>query len=119
VVKRVELYFAPGVVVEFVNRERGVRQVYEIGDRGTRFPLIVYGPEGCGKSAWLKQVAEILRELNYDIIYIDVLHKELTVHSDVKEIVKRISDIVAEASGLPVIKLADLAVALAGELLKK
>ena len=53
-VKRVELYFAPGVVVDFVNRDRGVRQVYEIGERGTRFPLIVFSPEGCGKSAWLK-----------------------------------------------------------------
>ena len=37
-VKRVELYFAPSVVVDFVNRDRGVRQVYEIGERGTRFP---------------------------------------------------------------------------------
>jgi ABC-type iron transport system FetAB ATPase subunit len=59
VVKRVELYFAPGVVVDFVNRDRGVKQVYEISERGTRFPLVVFGPEGCGKSAWLKQVAEI------------------------------------------------------------
>jgi hypothetical protein len=61
----------------------------------------------------------MLRELNYDVIYVDVLHKELTVHSDVRETVKRTSDIAAEASGLPAIKLADLVVVLAGELMKK
>ena len=119
VAKRVELYFAPGIIVEFTDRDRGVRLVYEIGERGTRFPLVVFGPEGCGKSAWLKQAAEMLRELNYDVIYVDVLHKELTVHSDVRETIKRTSDIAAEASGLPAIKLADLVVVLAGELVKK
>lgn len=119
VTKRVELYFAPGIIVEFTDRDRGVRLVYEIGERGTRLPLVVFGTEGCGKSAWLKQVAEILRELNYDVIYIDVLHKELTARSDVREIAKRTSDIAAEVSGLPAIKLADLVVVLAGELLKK
>jgi dephospho-CoA kinase len=119
VVKRVELYFAPGVIVEFVDRDRGVRQVYEIGERGTRLPIVVFGPEGCGKSAWLKQATGILRELDYDVIYIDILHKELVVHTDVKEVVKRVSDITAEISGLSVIKLADLVLVLADELLKR
>jgi hypothetical protein len=51
VTKRVELYFALGIIVEFTDKDRGVRQVYEIGERGTRFPLVVFDPEGCGKSA--------------------------------------------------------------------
>jgi len=42
----------------------------------------------------------MLRELNYDVIYVDVLHKELTAHSDVKETVKRTSDITAEKASL-------------------
>jgi hypothetical protein len=40
VAKRVELYFAPGIIVEFTDRDRGVRLVYEIGERSTRFPLV-------------------------------------------------------------------------------
>ncbi len=45
----VRLAFAPGVHVELVDREAGPRRVRELGERGTRLPAVVYGPEGCGK----------------------------------------------------------------------
>jgi len=51
VVKRVSLGFAPGLEVEFADRERAIDQVYEFAKRGTRFPVVVFGPEGCGKTA--------------------------------------------------------------------
>ncbi|WP_374119582.1 ATP-binding protein [Pyrobaculum sp. 3827-6] len=37
---------------------------------------LVYGLEGCGKSAWLKQAAELLKELGYDVIYVNPLQRE-------------------------------------------
>jgi predicted AAA+ superfamily ATPase len=49
--RRVRLKFAPGLEVEFCDRVRGIKQVYEFAERGTRFPVVVYGPEGCGKTA--------------------------------------------------------------------
>jgi predicted AAA+ superfamily ATPase len=55
--QRVKLSFAKGLEIEFIDRERAIKQVYEIGEKGTRCPVIVYGPEGCGKTAWLKQAS--------------------------------------------------------------
>jgi predicted AAA+ superfamily ATPase len=48
---RVELRFAPGLEVEFVDRDRAIKQIYEFAERGMRFPVVIYGPKGCGKSA--------------------------------------------------------------------
>jgi ABC-type taurine transport system ATPase subunit len=60
-VRRVELELAPGVVVEFVDRERALGQVEEFAEEGTRWPVVVFGPEGCGKTAFLRQAAAMLR----------------------------------------------------------
>jgi predicted AAA+ superfamily ATPase len=70
-VKRVKLSFVSDVEVEFCDRERALQQVEELARRGTRFPIVVFGPEGCGKTAWLKQITELLRELGYEVIYVD------------------------------------------------
>uniref|UniRef100_A0A7J2U0T4 AAA family ATPase n=1 Tax=Ignisphaera aggregans TaxID=334771 RepID=A0A7J2U0T4_9CREN len=80
-VKRVRLSFAPGLEVEFVDRDKAIQQVIEWSERGTRFPIVVFGPEGCGKSAWLKQAAEVLRERGYEVFYIHPLDK--LVYADV------------------------------------
>jgi len=68
-VKRVKLSFARGLEVEFTDRERALKQVKELAEKGTRFPIVVFGPEGCGKTAWLKQAAELLKEQGYEVIY--------------------------------------------------
>jgi hypothetical protein len=75
VVRRVRLSFAPGLEVEFTDRDRAIQQVIEWGEGGTRFPIVVYGPEGCGKSAWLKQAAEVLGERGYEVFYIHPLDR--------------------------------------------
>jgi len=50
-VKRIKVSFA-GLEVEFIDRERALEQVREFGERGT-FPVyVIYGPEGCGKTAF-------------------------------------------------------------------
>jgi len=86
--RRVKLSFAAGVEVEFTDRDRAIQQVEELAERGTRLPIVVFGPEGCGKTAWLKQAAELLRGHGYEVIYVDPMHKDFIVHTDVKELVK-------------------------------
>jgi ABC-type Fe3+/spermidine/putrescine transport system ATPase subunit len=56
-VKRIKLELAPGVETEFVDRDRALAQVVEWAERGTRFPVVIFGPEGCGKTAFLRQAA--------------------------------------------------------------
>jgi hypothetical protein len=72
--RRVRLSFA-GLEVEFADRDRAIQQVLEWGERGTWFPVVVFGPEGCGKTAWLRQAAEVLREMGYEVFYIHPLDK--------------------------------------------
>jgi predicted AAA+ superfamily ATPase len=62
-VKRVELELVPGLRVEFTDREEALGQVEEWAERGTRFPVVIFGPEGCGKSAFLRQASAMLKEL--------------------------------------------------------
>ncbi|ABW02261.1 ATP-binding protein [Caldivirga maquilingensis] len=72
--KRVKLRFADREV-EFVDREVAIRQIEELAGKGTWWPLVIYGPEGCGKSALLKQAIEVLREYGYEVSYISPLSR--------------------------------------------
>ena len=73
--RRVELVLTSGLVVEFADRERALGQVEEWAERGTRWPIVVFGPEGCGKTAFLRQAASGLRELGYDVFYLHPLDR--------------------------------------------
>jgi len=108
--RRVKLSFAAGVEVEFTDRDRAIKQVEEFAERGTRFPIVVFGPEGCGKTAWLKQAAELLRELGFEAIYVDPMYKDFVVHMDVKELVSKFVEAASEAVGVAQLKLATLAI---------
>jgi chromosomal replication initiation ATPase DnaA len=55
-VERIRLEFAPGVETEFVDRDRALAQVVEWAERGTWAPFVIFGPEGCGKTAFLKWI---------------------------------------------------------------
>jgi len=107
--KRVKLNFA-GLEVEFCDRERALQQVRVFAEKGTWHPIVVFGPEGCGKTAWLKQATELLRELGYEVIYVDPMHKDFIVHTDVKDLVGRFVEAASEAAGVAEAKLASLAV---------
>ena len=89
--KRIVLRFAKGLEVEFVDRDKAVEQIHRIGERSTRFLVVVYGPEGCGKSAWLRQAAEVFREQDFDVIYVDFMHREFIAHTSVKEVGERLA----------------------------
>jgi len=79
--KRVKLPLLPGLEVEFTDRDRAIRQVEELAARGTALPMVIYGPEGCGKSALLRQAAAVLRELGYEVFYLNPLDR--AYHADV------------------------------------
>jgi len=73
--KRIKVEIAPGVKTEFVDRDRALAQVEEWAERGTRLPVVIFGPEGCGKTAFLRQAASALRELGYDVFYLHPLDR--------------------------------------------
>jgi hypothetical protein len=98
-VKRVKLSFVPDLEVEFVDRNSGVQQILEWGEKSTWHPVVVFGPEGCVKSAWLKQATEILKEMNFDDVYINPVYREFTASTDINEVVSKLSEVVADVTG--------------------
>jgi len=107
--RRTKLDFV-GLEIEFCDRERAIRQVEEFAEKGTWHPLVVFGPEGCGKTSWLKQATEMLKELGYEVIYVDPMRKDFIVHTKAKDLVKKFAETALEAAGIAEAKLASLAV---------
>jgi hypothetical protein len=118
-VKRITLKLAPGVKTEFTDRDRALAQVVEWAEKSTRWPVVVFGPEGCGKTAFLRQAAETLRELGYDVFYIDPLHRFFIAHTEAREAVRRLAEAASEAFGIAQLKLATLALDVGRELLER
>jgi energy-coupling factor transporter ATP-binding protein EcfA2 len=73
-VKRIRLRFED-LQIEFTDRDRALSQVSEWADRGTGNPVVIFGPEGCGKTAFLLQAAAMLKEMGYDVFYLHPLDK--------------------------------------------
>jgi len=117
-VKRIRLSFTPHIEVEFTDRERGIKQIYEIGERGTRFPIVVFGPEGCGKTAWLKQATVILGEMGFEVFYVNPLYRDFIVKTDIREVVNKFIEVASEAIGVQ-FKLAALVTLIVRELLTR
>jgi len=115
--RRIKLSFTRGLEIEFADRGRAIKQLEDFAERGTRYPIIVFGPEGCGKTAWLKQSIEVLRGYGYDAIYIDPLHKKFIAYTDVEDAVKRLANATAEVIGIAEVKLATLAIDVVKELI--
>ncbi len=80
--KRIAVEIAPGVETEFVDRDRALAQVVEWAERGTRFPVVIFGPEGCGKTAFLRQASVMLRDLGYDVFYLHPLDRVFAAEVD-------------------------------------
>jgi hypothetical protein len=81
-VKRIKVEIAPGVETEFVDRDRALAQLVEWAERGTRFPIVIFGPEGCGKTAFLRQAAAVFRDLGYDVFYLHPLDRVFAAEVD-------------------------------------
>jgi len=117
-VRRVKFELIGGLEVEFADRDQGIRQVYGLAEEGTRLPLVVFGPEGCGKSAWMRQAAEIFREEGFDTIYINPLERKVLADVGVEDVKRRLLEVAREASPSAWAKAAELLVTLAQLLLE-
>ena len=80
--RRITLSLLPGLEVEFVDRDRALAQVVEWAEKSTRWPVVVFGPEGCGKTAFLRQAAVMLREFGYDVFYLHPLDRVFLAEVD-------------------------------------
>jgi GTPase SAR1 family protein len=51
-------------------------------EKRTRWPVVIFGPEGCGKTAFLRQAASGLLELGYDVLYLHPLDRVFAAEVD-------------------------------------
>ncbi len=112
-VKRITVEIAPGIGTEFVDRDRTFAQITEWAEKSMRFSVVVFGPEGFGKTVFLRQAAEVLRGFGYDVVYVEVTHLDFTAHTDVAG---KLAEAASEVSGVAEVKLTYLAV---GELIRR
>ncbi|GAB6948065.1 hypothetical protein JCM16161A_21950 [Vulcanisaeta sp. JCM 16161] len=117
--RRIKLPLAQGLQVDFVDRDLALRRVEDWVDRGMRLVEVVYGPEGCGKTAWLLQSAELLRELGFDVVYVNPIDREVLAEFSVKELRGEFMRLVREVISQNALgRLAWLAFDMAKELIK-
>ena len=116
--ERIKLPLAPGLEVRFTDREQALKRMEEWAERGTRFPRVVFGPEGCGKTGWLKQSAVLLRELGFDVLYLNPIEKEVYAELGVEDVRKRIAEILRDMTDEAWARAVWAAVDLAKELIK-
>jgi len=95
--KRIRLPFAPGLAIEFTDRERALDQVRELAEKGTGYPIVVFGPEGCGKTAWLLQSVEILKEEGYSVVYFNPLKRYFVAEVGVRSTEERVRELLKQA----------------------
>jgi len=69
--RRVRLKLAKGLAVLFSDRGAALERFEEIAERGTRLPIVVFGPEGCGKTALLRQASLLLEDHGYKVVYVN------------------------------------------------
>jgi chromosomal replication initiation ATPase DnaA len=93
-VKRIKVEIAPGVETEFVDRDRALVQVVEWAEKSTRWPVVIFGPEGCGKTAFMRQAAAMLRELGYDVFYLHPLDRVFLADVDDADVKSLFVDLV-------------------------
>ncbi|ADM27610.1 ATPase [Ignisphaera aggregans DSM 17230] len=118
IVRRIKLRFADREI-EFADREVALKQVEEFAERGTRFPVVVYGPEGCGKTAFFKQAKVVLEEYDYSVVYTNPLaHEEReillytpSIRDIVEEVFKSFPD--------PYSRIVDIAIRIASRVMRK
>ena len=106
---RVELTFSKGLRVKFSGRTRALKQIEEYAMKGTYPVIVIYGPEGCGKTALFKQAMEILKSYDYAIVHVNPIagdeHEKLVTSEDIKHLLSEIPKPIGSA-----IRLIDAAI---------
>ncbi len=65
---------------------------------GTYPPVqVVFGPEGCGKTAWLKQSVVLLRELGFEVVYVNPINKEVFAEFSIADLRSKFLTLAEEA----------------------
>ncbi|MDT7885825.1 MAG: ATP-binding protein [Thermoproteota archaeon] len=95
--KRIRLRF-DDLQIEFTARDRALSQVSEWADRGTGNPVVIFGPEGCGKSAFLLQATAMLKEMGYDVFYLHPLDKIFEAEIEEIDVKRAFLDFVQRAA---------------------
>ena len=96
---KVELEFAPGLWMEFTNRDRALKQVEEWAEKSTWRPVVVFGPEGCGKTALLLQASAMLKELGFEVFYLHPLERKFEAEVDLPDLKSEFMRFVERALG--------------------
>jgi hypothetical protein len=96
--RRVRLSFAPGLEIDFVDRDVAIQQVIKWAERGTGFPIVVFGPEGCGKTSWLLQSVEVLREAGFDVIYFNPMRRRFEVEVGIESLRQHALNVLKQAA---------------------
>ena len=117
--RRVRLRFTGKLQVTFVNRVVALRKVSEIAERGEVVnPIVVYRPEGCGKTALLRQIIYLLEDLGYHVLYVnptsDLIEEALYYSSAVSDLVQEVLRLMPE----PYSRLVDVVLKAAVHILK-
>ena len=116
--RRIRLNFA-NLQISFADRDSALKRVEEWVDGGTYPVQVVYGPEGCGKTAWLLQSVELLRELGFDVIYVNPLNKLIMAEFSIEDLRDRFLRLVEESIRQNALaKIAWIAYDIAYELIK-
>ncbi len=119
VMRRIKVSFA-GLEVEFTDRDKALQQVEEVAEKGT-FPVyVIYGPEGCGKTALLRQAKVILEEgYGYNVIYLNPAAERI---DEILDYTPAIGEVVREVAALipdPYSRIVDAAISVARRVLKR
>ena len=97
----------------------GLGVMKEWAEGGTYPVQVIYGSEGCGKTAWLRQSIELLRELGFEVVYVNPINKEVYVEFNVVGLREEFMRLVKEALAQNALgKLVWLAFDIAKELIK-
>ena len=98
---RVKLAFTKGLRVRFSGRTKALKQIEEYAMKGTYPVIVIYGPEGCGKTALFKQAVEILKSYDYAVVHVNPIavdeHEKLVTSEDIKQLLSEISEPIGSA----------------------
>jgi len=116
--KRVKTLFA-GREVEFIDRDQAIKQVEELAEKGTWVVHVIYGPEGCGKTAFFKQASEILREHGYAVVHVNPLARAVEDRFSVAEELRELAVSLGAYAVGEASRLIDIAVEMLYELVRE
>jgi len=116
--KRIKLRFIEDIEVVFTDREQALKRVGEWAERGMVNVQVVYGPEGYGKTAWLMQSAELLKEHGFDVIYINPIERGFYAEIGIRDVKARLLEVLKEAAEETWVRVAWIVIDVARELIK-